>query len=248
MLLDFNSYKVFGCAAHVYLPKNVYVNKMAPWSELMTFLSYKPGIKSYKFVWLTNTVFIIASMTSFDKHLFPCCPEAKMPPMTRLGDKPPSGHKDSHGTPRDEDDNHPSGPSSGHKYSDDHSTPQGPPSPGPSNTDSTKDESDGDLDDMYGLDVPSDQTACDNAVNDPPRITAWWRNQHSPTLLSREPSVPQMPVQPSDFIPNEGDQNEWNQILHQSGRSRNIPNYPGNIYGKQCLPPDIERDLIWNQY
>jgi len=72
-----------------------------------------------------------------------------MPPMTRLEAEPPSDHGDFHGTPRDEDGNHPSGPSLGHHYSDDHSTPQGPSFPGPSNTDSPKDEIHGDLDDMY---------------------------------------------------------------------------------------------------
>jgi len=105
----------------------------------MTFLRYEPGVKGYKFMWLTNTAFL-ASMATFDEHLFPCCPEAKTPSMTILGDRSPSDYEDSHGTPRDENDNHPSGPSLGNHYSDDHSTPQGPSSPGPSNTDSSKDE------------------------------------------------------------------------------------------------------------
>jgi len=93
---------------------------------------------------------------------------------------------------------------------------------------------------MYGLDVTSHQTAHDNAVNDPPSTT--------PRQLSREPSVPWTPVQPTDFAPNMGDQDEWGQIPHRSGRYRNIPNHPGNIYGEQCLPSDIEQDIIQNQY
>jgi len=71
---------------------------MAPWSELITFLGYEPCIQGYRF--MQFTVFI-ASMATFDKVLFACCPDAKKtPPMTKLEDKPPSDHEDSNVTPK----------------------------------------------------------------------------------------------------------------------------------------------------
>ena len=50
VILDFTQYKVLGCAAYVYLPKEVHPNKMGPRSELMTYISYEPGTKGYKFM------------------------------------------------------------------------------------------------------------------------------------------------------------------------------------------------------
>jgi len=47
---NFTKYKVFGCAAYVYLPEEVQPNKMGPRSELMTYISYEPGTKGYKFM------------------------------------------------------------------------------------------------------------------------------------------------------------------------------------------------------
>jgi len=47
---DLSKLCVFGCGTYVFLPKEVRANKIAPKSELMTYIGYKTGIKEWKFV------------------------------------------------------------------------------------------------------------------------------------------------------------------------------------------------------
>jgi hypothetical protein len=56
------------------------------------------------------------------------------------------------------------------------------------------------------------------------------------------------PVTPHDFEPHQEDQHEWQQLPRRSGRTRNPPNCPGNTYGEQRLPSDIERDIARDRY
>jgi len=48
--LDLSELCVFGCGAYVFLPKEVRANKLAPKSELTTYIRYETGIKGWRFV------------------------------------------------------------------------------------------------------------------------------------------------------------------------------------------------------
>jgi hypothetical protein len=79
-------------------------------------------------------------------------------------------------------------------------------------------------DDGYTKEEPNAQT---DAADEPPR---------SP------------PVTSCDFELHRDDQREWQQLPRRSGRTRNPPNRPGNTYGEQRLPSDIERDIARDRY
>jgi len=97
---DLSELRVFGCGAYVFLPEEVRANKLAPRSELMTYIGYETGIKGWRFVQPSGAIFTGATAT-FDETLFPRCPGAKTPARTDLGETPdPEGHIP-HGTPDD---------------------------------------------------------------------------------------------------------------------------------------------------
>src|SRR5580700_5722490 len=76
--------RVFGCGAYVYLPEEVRPDKLAPKSELMTYLSNAPGTKGWTFMRGPNNILFTAAQAIFDKELFPKCPLAVRRPTTRL--------------------------------------------------------------------------------------------------------------------------------------------------------------------
>jgi len=78
---NINHLCVFGCGAFVYLPAMARANKMAPKSELMTYVGVAPG-NEHKFLFMrsTNAVFT-AAHAIFDKHHFPCCPKNRHEPL-----------------------------------------------------------------------------------------------------------------------------------------------------------------------
>jgi len=83
---------------YVFLPKEVRASKLTPKLELMTYIRYETGIKGWKFMQPSGAIFTGATAT-FDETLFPCCPGAKTPAKTDLGETPdPEGHIP-HGTP-----------------------------------------------------------------------------------------------------------------------------------------------------
>jgi len=67
----------------VFLPKEVRANKLTPKSELMTYIRYETGIKGWRFVQPSGTIFTGVTAT-FDETLFPCCPGAKTRARTDL--------------------------------------------------------------------------------------------------------------------------------------------------------------------
>jgi len=69
---DLSKLCVFGCGAYVFLPKEVRANKLTPKSELMTYIGYETGIKGWRFVQPSGTIFT-GAMATFDETLFPCC-------------------------------------------------------------------------------------------------------------------------------------------------------------------------------
>ena len=72
---------VFGCGAYVYLPATARDNKMAPKSELMTYISVAPGNeRNFLFMCSTNVVFT-ATHVIFNERDFPRCPKNKHNPL-----------------------------------------------------------------------------------------------------------------------------------------------------------------------
>ena len=97
--------RVFGCGAYVFLPAEVRANKLAPKSELMTYLGNAPGAGGFMFMRLPNNVLFYSTHCIFDKVLFPKCATPVKKSLTRLLDVPPTHHyhKDTIQVPVDED-------------------------------------------------------------------------------------------------------------------------------------------------
>ena len=76
--------RVFGCAAYVFIPAEVRVNKMAPRSELMVYLGNHHGGKGWIFMRSPNNIIFSAAQAIFDESLFPKCPKANIRAYTRL--------------------------------------------------------------------------------------------------------------------------------------------------------------------
>ena len=79
---------VFGCGAYVFLPEEVRVNKLAPKSELMTFIGYADGIKGYLWMRSPNNIVFTTVKALFDETMFPKCPEMQRRGFTPIGDQP----------------------------------------------------------------------------------------------------------------------------------------------------------------
>ena len=80
-LPNINHLHVFGCGAFVYLLATARANKMAPKSELMTYISVAPGNEhNFLLMHSTNAVFT-AAHTVFDKCHFPHCPKNRHEPL-----------------------------------------------------------------------------------------------------------------------------------------------------------------------
>jgi hypothetical protein len=71
-------FKVFGCGAYVFLPEEVRQSKLAPKSELMTFIGYADSVKGYLFMRSTNYVFTTVKAL-FNKNIYFRCPHMQHP-------------------------------------------------------------------------------------------------------------------------------------------------------------------------
>jgi hypothetical protein len=69
---DVTTLQVFGCGTYVYLPKEKCKNKLAPWSELMTYIGVEDGVKGVRFIRALGAIFL-GIMATFDETLFPWC-------------------------------------------------------------------------------------------------------------------------------------------------------------------------------
>jgi hypothetical protein len=76
--------QVFGCATYVFIPAEVCENKLAPKSELMTYLGNHPRGKGWIFMCGPNNVIFSAAQATFDESLYLKCPKASVRPYTRL--------------------------------------------------------------------------------------------------------------------------------------------------------------------
>ena len=70
--------RVLSCAAYVFIPAEVRVNKLSPKSELMTYLGTAPGGKGWIFMRAPNNIIFTAVQAIFDESMFPKCPALKM--------------------------------------------------------------------------------------------------------------------------------------------------------------------------
>ena len=76
--------RVFSCAAYVFIPEEVRQNKLAPKSELMTYLGNHPGRKGWIFMRGPNNIIFSAAQATFDESYFPKCPTTSVRHNTRL--------------------------------------------------------------------------------------------------------------------------------------------------------------------
>ena len=63
--------RVFGCGTYVFIPAETRANKLAPKSELMTYLGNAPGAQGFMFMRSPNNVLFFATQCIFDESLFP---------------------------------------------------------------------------------------------------------------------------------------------------------------------------------
>ena len=86
--------QVLGCGAYVFIPAEVRTNKLAPKSELMTYLGSHPGGKGWIFMRGPNNVIFSAAQAIFDESIFLKCPKSLVQvPNTRLQSSAPKPQK-----------------------------------------------------------------------------------------------------------------------------------------------------------
>ncbi len=95
---DVSYFRVFGCGAYVFIPKNRRKNKLSPKREAMTFVGYDVGSKSYLFMDNNNTICSSPDAT-FDEQWFPKCKDSR--PFEHL--EPDKQHKPSSNSRGDAD-------------------------------------------------------------------------------------------------------------------------------------------------
>jgi hypothetical protein len=83
---DISHLRVFGCAAYVYLHKDVRANKLSPKAELMAYLGTSEGIKGHRFMRLENNVIFLGTTAIFDKTVYPKCSTQKHRATTHVNE------------------------------------------------------------------------------------------------------------------------------------------------------------------
>ena len=71
---DISHLRILACGTYVFLHEDVRKDSLSPHAELMTFIGYTDGIKGWKFMRNTNTIFS-ATKAVFDENTYPHCPE-----------------------------------------------------------------------------------------------------------------------------------------------------------------------------
>jgi hypothetical protein len=96
--------RIFGCGAYVFIPAERRADKLAPKSEMMTYLGNAPGAGGFVFMRSPNNVLFYSTHCIFDESMFPKCPKMVKEPNTRLQENaPPSHHKHENSIPVDEE-------------------------------------------------------------------------------------------------------------------------------------------------
>ena len=97
---DVSHLRVFGCGAYVFILKEVCINKLAPRSELMTFIGLAEGVKGYLFMRKPNNVVFTAAKALCDETMYPNCPDTNHQGFTPVGNDP---NTDDHIPPEDDE-------------------------------------------------------------------------------------------------------------------------------------------------
>ena len=102
-----------GCGAYVFLHEDVQQDALSPHAKLMTFIGFTSGVKGWKFMRNTNTVFH-ATKAVFNENMYPHCPNGSCVniPAIETGVLPlPDGYPDRDDNIPLEDDDAPCPPS-----------------------------------------------------------------------------------------------------------------------------------------
>ena len=219
---------VFGCGAYVYLPAMARDNKMAPKSELMTYIGVAPGNeRNFLFMCSTNTVFT-AAHAIFDERDFPRCPKNKHNPLeipqgavppTKVTSRPGNNPNDVDDDSMDHDHGYPK-----HPAEDDDPKQEAPEAP---------------EDELHQQQTP------------PPRTPS-----PVPQPALRTPSPVRNPPPPAPPCPGQAEHRQNMQrplvnLPNRPQRERRVPVRPGNVYGERQHPieqlRDIENTSRWQQ-
>ena len=68
---DISHLRILGCGAYVFLHEDVWQDVLSLHAELMTFIGFTGGVKGWKFMQNTNTIFH-ATKAVFDENMYPC--------------------------------------------------------------------------------------------------------------------------------------------------------------------------------
>ena len=71
---DISYLRILGCGAYVFLHEDVQHDVLSPHAELMTFIGFTSGVKGWKFMQNTNTIFH-ATKAVFNENMYPRCPD-----------------------------------------------------------------------------------------------------------------------------------------------------------------------------
>ena len=199
--------RVLGCGAYVFIPEEVRINKLAPRSELMTYLGTHPGGKGWIFMRGPNNIIFSAAQATFDELHFPKCPTASIRRNTRLQSTAPP--LPSHHCHKDGDCQC---PLPGGQEEDD-AAPSARPKPTPKPSSKGKERA--------IEPAPRPQTPVQSRApsSEPPR---------SPTPSSSSDSGPEdAPPAPPTIMPPSPVKTRRPQ------RERKVPAKPGNVYGSK---------------
>ena len=70
---DASYFRVSGCCTYVFISPEQWPNELAPKSEEITFIGYKPNIKGWHFWSKTKHWVVVATNATFDENCFPHC-------------------------------------------------------------------------------------------------------------------------------------------------------------------------------
>jgi hypothetical protein len=76
--------RIFGCGAYVFIPAKIQANKLAPKSEIVTYLGNAPNAGGFMFMKAPNNVIFYTTHCIFDESMFPRCNKVVKKPLTRL--------------------------------------------------------------------------------------------------------------------------------------------------------------------
>ena len=213
---------VFGCGAFIYLPATARANKMAPKSELMTYIGVAPGNeRNFLFMCSTNVLFTAAHAVFDERHFPRCLKNRREPlenPLGRVIPKPSTSRPGNNPNDSDSDDD------AEHDHGFPHHPVQGDDQKRKATTPAPEEE-------------PQQTPPCTPSLDvsaPAPRTPSPARNQPTP------PSAPQHPG------PALRRQNAQRPVVNPSAhpqRECRAPVCPGHVYGERRHPVEQLWDI-----